>query len=428
MRRLALVAAVLVPLTSAAVLGCSSDLTPSAPGGPVPASSAGSAPTASAPTGAPTTGTPTADGTARPTPGPAPTATRPPSGPTCAALVARMSLSEQVGQVVMVAQSSTQASASGRRTIRRLKLGSVVLLGNSTAGRTRTARLTTSLRRDAGRVDGVGLLVAVDQEGGLVQRLQGAGFTRIPSAREQATWSDTTLRARATTWSRELAKAGVDLNLAPVADVVPRSVGTRNAPIAALRRGYGPDADVVADRTVAVLEGMHAGGTATAAKHFPGLGRVRGNTDVAATVVDGTTTRRDPLLRGFRADVRRGTEAVMLSSATYSRIDPDRPATYSRTVVEKMLRGDLGFRGVVVSDDLLGRALADTPVRTRGVRFLEAGGDLALVGDVGAAAAVHRGLVERARSHRSFRTRVEESATRVLELKSRQGLATCTRG
>ncbi|SDU91568.1 beta-N-acetylhexosaminidase [Microlunatus sagamiharensis] len=425
MRRLALVAAALVPLTSlATATACSS-----------PAATTSAASTAAP---VPSSATPTASRTPSPTASPAATpstsATPSPSGSpaaspgarSCADVVARMSLAEQVGQVVMVAQSSTQASRSGRATIRRLHLGSVVLLGNSTAGRSRTARLTSSLRRDVGRVDGVGLLVAVDQEGGLVQRLQGPGFTRVPSAEVQSGWSDKTLRTRAATWSKELHEAGVDLDLAPVADVVPRSVGTRNAPVGALHRGYGADPVVVARKDVAFVEGMHAGGTATTLKHFPGLGRVRGNTDFAAEVVDGTTTRRDALLAGFRSGVQHGTEAVMLSSATYRRIDPDHPATYSRTVVTTMLRGDLGFSGVVVSDDLLGEALASTPVGTRGVRFVQAGGDLALVGSVGAAAQVHRGLLDRARSDRAFRTRVQQSATRVLELKSGQGLVSCS--
>ncbi|RYZ28079.1 MAG: glycoside hydrolase family 3 protein [Propionibacteriaceae bacterium] len=182
---------------------------------------------------------------------------------------------------------------------------------------------------------------------------------------------------------------------------------------------------VVAKKTVAVVAGLHDGGTATAVKHFPGLGRVRGNTDTVAVVVDRTTTRHDPLLAGFRADVEHGTELVMLSSATYTKIDAKRPATYSPTVVARMLRGDLGFTGVVVSDDLLGRALASTPVRSRGVRFLTAGGDLSLVGDVAAAAQVHDGLLERARTDRAFRTRVQQSATRVVQLKSTQRRASC---
>ena len=336
-----------------------------------------------------------------------------------------MSLPEQVGQTIMVAQSSTQPSPAGRRAIERLHLGSVVLLGNSTAGRAPTARLTAGLRDGVDAVEGVGLLVAADQEGGLVQRLQGRGFDRIPDAEVQAGWSDRTLRGRAATWSDQLARAGIDVNLAPVADVVPRSVGRSNQPISALRRGYGQRPDLVARKTVAVVAGMHDGGTATAVKHFPGLGRVRGNTDTVAVVVDRTTTRNDALLAGFHADVERGSELVMLSSATYPKIDRKRPATYSPTVIGEMLRGDLGFKGVVVSDDLLGRALASASVRSRGVRFLAAGGDLALVGDVAAAAQVREGLLDRARADRAFRARLRQSATRVVELKSTQQRASC---
>ena len=379
------------------------------------------APAASSPTVA---ASPSATASASPSPAPTRAATAPAEG-TCAAVVHGMSLAEQVGQTIMVAQASTSPSASGRAVIRRLHLGSVVLLGNSTVGRSGTARLTTGLRDGVGRVDGVGLLVAADQEGGLVQRLRGPGFDPVPSARVQAGWSDARLRRIAKTWSVQLDRAGIDLDLAPVADVVPTSVGTANAPIGALRRGYGPDPAVVARKTVAVVEGLHDGGTATTAKHFPGLGRVRGNTDTTARVVDATTTRHDALLAGFAADVEHGTDLVMLSSATYTRIDAERPATYSSVVVDGMLRHDLGFRGVVISDDLLGRALASTSVRTRGVRFLEVGGDLALVGSTSAAVEVHDGMLDRARSNRGFRARVAQSATRVVELKAAQGLATC---
>lgn len=387
---------------------------------PVPATT----PTTTATAASTPSPTPSATPTSTPTSAPS-TAEPAPREPTCAAVVDGMSLSEQVGQTVMVAQSSTRASREGAETIRRLHLGSVVLLGNSTAGRAATRDLVDDLRDDVDEVDGVGLLVAVDQEGGLVQRLKGPGFDTIPSARTQAGWSDRTLRRRAETWSEQLGRAGIDLDLAPVADVVPSSVGAANQPVYALRRGFGPEPSVVARKTVAVVEGMHAGGTATAVKHFPGLGRVRGNTDFTARVVDTRTTRHDALLAGFRADVEHRTDAVMVSSAVYSRIDADHPATYSRTVVEGMLRRDLDFDGVVVSDDLLGKALASTSVRTRGVRFLEAGGDLALVGSTGAAVQVHDGLLDRARTDRAFRNRVEQSATRVVALKSRQGLVTC---
>jgi len=326
----------------------------------------------------------------------------------------------------MVAQSSTQPSTSDRKTIRDLHVGSVVLLGNSRAGRTRTKQLITDLRSGAGKTDGVKVLVAVDQEGGLVQRLQGRGFTRIPTARDQARWSDSKLRSRAKTWSTELGLAGVDANLAPVADVVPSDIGDANEPIGGLHRGYGSNPRTVARKTAAVVDGMHAGGTATAAKHFPGLGRVKGNTDFVAKVYDRTTTRHDPLLAGFQAEVEHGTDMVMISSAIYTRIDSRHPATYSSTVMKTMLRSDLGFTGVIVSDSLSGEALARVKVRDRGVRFISAGGDLALSGSFSQLRSIRAGIVTKAEDSSSFRHQVELSATRVVEMKARQGLSSCS--
>ena len=344
----------------------------------------------------------------------------------CAQVVDGMSLSEQVGQLLSVPQSSTSPSASGRRTIRDLHAGSVTLQGNSKAGRSRTAKLVEQLRSGVGTTDGVGLLVAADQEGGLVQRFRGSGFTRIPAARDQARWSDAKLRGKAEVWSKELGKAGIDANLAPVADVVPSKIGRANQPIGALRRGYGPNPTTVARKTAAVVDGMHAGRTATAAKHFPGLGRVKGNTDDVAKVVDRTTTRHDALLAGFRAEIEHGTDMLMISSAVYTRIDPKNPATYSSKVMKTMLRSDLGFTGVVVSDSLSGKALSKGRVRDRGVKFISAGGDLVLVGSVSQLRPVRDGIVDEARSSASFRDRVRASATRVVEMKARQGLTSCS--
>jgi beta-N-acetylhexosaminidase len=339
-----------------------------------------------------------------------------------------MSLSRQVGQLLMVAQSSTEPSRSSRRTIRDLHVGSVVLLGNSKAGRSHTRRLVDQLRSGAGKTDGVKLLVAVDQEGGLVQRLQGKGFTRLPAARNQAAWSDRKLRARAKVWSREIGKAGVDANLAPVADVVPSKIGKANKPIGALRRGYGPNPQTVARKTAAVVDGMHAGRTATAAKHFPGLGRVKGNTDYVAKVYDKTTTRHDPFLAGFAAEIEHGTDMVMISSATYTKIDPKHPATYSSMVMKTMLRSDLGFTGVIVSDSLSGKALSKVKVRDRGVRFISTGGDLALSGSFSQLRSIRTGMMNKARTSASFRNQVEASAARVVEMKARQGLTSCASG
>jgi beta-N-acetylhexosaminidase len=265
----------------------------------------------------------------------------------------------------------------------------------------------------------------VDQEGGQVQRLRGPGFDRMPSARRQAGMSESELAREARSWGRQLEEAGVDANLAPVADVVPRDLESVNQPIGELDRGYGPDVDVVAGRVTAFVRGMDEAGIATAVKHFPGLGRVRGNTDYATRVVDRSTERGDPDLGGFRAGVQSGVDMVMVSSAYYSQIDADHRAAFSRVVIEEMLRGDLAFEGVVISDDLAARALSDVPVGQRARRFLKAGGDLAIVGNPRLALSMITTVRSEARSDAAFASEVRAKATRVIALKARRGLADC---
>ncbi len=377
-----------------------------------PASSTGGIPVPPPPTsGVPTSATPTPTGTG-----------------SCAARTAgHLSPRELAGQVLMVATTSTRLDGATATALSRHLVGSVLLLGNSTAGVEGTRRVTDAVRA-AAPPHGPTVMIAADQEGGLVQRLAGPGFDEIPSAQVQAGWSDRRLQAAARRWGGQLAAAGVDLDLAPVADVVPADVGAANAPVGALRRGYRADSGVVAAKVTAVVRGMAEADRATAAKHFPGLGRVRGNTDFSSGVLDRSTTRRDPSLAPFAAAIRAGVPLVMVSLATYAGIDPVQPAVFSRTVVTSMLRGDLGFRGVVISDDL-GAAdqVADVPPGRRVVRFLEAGGDLAVDGDPELAASMTRAVTERAEVDPAFAARLRAKVTRILTLKQSFGLFNCHR-
>lgn len=305
------------------------------------------------------------------------------------------------------------------------RVGSAVLLGNTTAGAAAVRRLASSVRDAARTPDGVGMLLAADQEGGQVQRLRGSGFDRIPSAFEQADRSNSRLRADAEVWGRQLKEAGIDADLAPVADVVPVGLTEVNQPIGVLRRGYGPDADVVADKVSAFVRGMAAAGVVTSVKHFPGLGKVRGNTDFQARVVDSTTTRKDPDLAGFRAAVASGVDMVMMSSAYYAKIDEEDPAAFSATVVQGMLRADMGFSGVVVSDDLAAQAVQYLPPGRRALRFLRAGGDLIIVGDPSLLPRMAEAVLDEAQADSRFADEVTRHVARVLQMKARKGLADC---
>ena len=142
----------------------------------------------------------------------------------------------------------------------------------------------------------IGFFVAANQEGGLIQGLSGPGFDTIPSALDQGAMTPGALQRKAARWGRELVDAGVNLDLAPVADVVPPGTDAQNAPIGQLDRGYGHDPATVASHVTAFIAGMADAGVATSAKHYPGLGRVAGNTDFTGDVVDDMTTRHDPYL------------------------------------------------------------------------------------------------------------------------------------
>jgi beta-N-acetylhexosaminidase len=345
--------------------------------------------------------------------------------PACAALVNSMSLRERVGQLLMVGISSSGHTDADEEVLDATRAGSVLLLGNTMIGRDGIERVTRQARRASEPPDGVRTLIAADQEGGLVQRLRGEGFDTIPSAVRQAELSDHKLKAEAKTWGLQLKRAGVNANLAPVADVVPSSMINVNEPIGQLRRGYGSDPALVAAKVTAFVSGMKAAGVATSLKHFPGLGRVRGNTDFRSDVVDQTTRRHDPALAGYTSGIGAGADMVMMSSATYTKIDPKHRAAFSPQILRGMIRSDLHFTGVIISDDLAASAMQDLSPGARVVRFLAAGGDLAIIGDPTLSRVAADAVIEEARQDRAFAKLVAASATRITELKSRYGLADC---
>jgi beta-N-acetylhexosaminidase len=352
-----------------------------------------------------------------------PTATVPVSG--CVAVADRLRLDEQVGQLFMVGVPTNGFTAHTAAILARTRAGSVILLQNTTAGRSGVSQLTARIRASARAPKGVGLLIAADQEGGLVQRLKGPGFVLIPSARVQSGWSNALLTRRAKLWGAELKAAGVNADLAPVADVVPISLQRVNQPIGVLRRGFGPDPRVVAEKAGSFVRGMNEAGVASAVKHFPGLGRVRGNTDLVNRVVDSGTTRHDRALAGFRTAVGDGADMVMVSSAFYTRIDPGGRAAFSPVVIGGMLRRDLGFKRVVVSDDLVAPGIRDYSDGERALKFLVAGGDLVLVGDPNRLPAMVAAVNARAAADPAFARQLKAKVSRVLTLKAHRGLASC---
>jgi beta-N-acetylhexosaminidase len=339
-----------------------------------------------------------------------------------------MTEDQRIGQLFLLGLAGDQLGAAETDAIRTQHFGSVWFVEQSAAGVAAIRAVADEVQALAGpqATANVRFFVAANQEGGLIQSLSGSGFATIPSALDQSGIDPETLRAQAAEWGRALVLAGVNLNFAPVLDVVPPGADAQNEPIGVLKRGYGHDPATVSAHGLAFLRGMDDAGLATTAKHFPGLGRVTGNTDFTASVVDTETTTTDAYLAPFRDAIAAGVPFVMVALATYERIDPSGLAVFSPTLVRQLLRESLGFNGVIVSDDLGATvAVANITPADRAISFLSAGGDLIISKTVAPALAMATAIRSRVSTDGAFRVRVDDAALRVLRAKVARGLVTC---
>ena len=338
-----------------------------------------------------------------------------------------MSEAQRVGQLFLVGIAGGP-TAEVAQAVRTYHFGSLLWEGTSTAGVAADRQATSAIQSLASSATtaGVRFFIAANQEGGQVQELQGPGFSEIPPALAQGQLSAAELQRQTAAWGRELRSAGVNLDLAPVMDVVPSATASQNAPVGALQREFGHNPQTTGIHGVAFIRGMEQAGVATTAKHFPGLGRVVGNTDFTSEVVDAVTGPGSPYLKSFQAAIKAGVSFVMVALATYTRIDPHHLAAFSSRVMRGLLRQQLGFRGVIVSDDLgAAAAVAGLSPTARGIDFVAAGGDLITSQGLPAASAMDRAILARAADDAAFRSTVNSAVMRVLDAKQAYHLMPC---
>src|SRR5213594_3178554 len=276
-------------------------------------------------------------------------------------------------------------------------------------------RLLGSLEGALGRR----LLVATDHEGGRVVMLGGA-TTIFPDNLAVGTAGEEAFAHRqGRVEARELRRLGVDLNLAPVLDVLTE----RYSPNIGIR-SYGKDPAIVARYGAARIRGMKRDGLSACAKHFPGKGHAPLDAHLALPIIESTwaemhMTHLPPFLEAIAA----GVDCVMTSHPVYPNLDPARvPATFSRLIVEDYLRGELRFRGVIVSDDLEMGAIAQScPLGEAAVRAAQAGHDLLLICHTEAAQrAAAAALFDAYQADRLPRRGLEAAAERVRRLREQR--------
>jgi beta-N-acetylhexosaminidase len=318
------------------------------------------------------------------------------------AAVDRLSLRQQVGQLIVSSFPDPAPPDYIRRRLRARETAGVILFGFNAGSPGEWRRLTSSVQREAGGE----ALVMADQEGGEIRTVSWAG----PAAGQPSQGGPQAVRRAARAAGRQLVRAGVNVNLAPVADVPGGA-----APVMGFRTFAG-NASGIAARTRASIEGMSAAGVAATAKHFPGLGRAQVNTDDASAVVAGPLTAD---LAPFRAAVQADAPLVMLSHALYPDLDPDRIASQSPSIVTGLLRERLGYDGVIVTDSIEAQAVVDrSGVARAAERTLRAGADLVLTTGSASWNLIHPWLLREARASPAFRKRVRQSAARVVGLKA----------
>ena len=221
------------------------------------------------------------------------------------------------------------------------------------------------------------IIVSIDQEGGVVTRLSPAhGFPEVASEADIGAAGDV---AAARTWgdgiARTLASVGINLNFAPVVDL---DVNPTSPAIGALDRSFSADPDIVVAMATAEIEAHRAAGVRTTLKHFPGIGSSTTNTDFGVADVTNTWTRGE--LEPFQRLIDTGTaDLVMAGHVVNGQLDPDLPASLSKPIVTDLLRGELGWTGPVVTDDLQAAAIDEAFGFDEAVVLaLDAGNDILL--------------------------------------------------
>jgi beta-N-acetylhexosaminidase len=286
-------------------------------------------------------------------------------------------------------------------------LGGVVLFARNVSGPEQLQALTGSLRVSAATV------VAIDEEGGDVTRLEASRGSSLPGALGLGTIDDVALTEQvARVLADELRAAGITLNLAPVADI---NVNPLNPVIGV--RSFGSDPALVSRHVAAFVTGLQAGGVAACAKHFPGHGATDVDSHLGLPVVSAT---RDELLEvelaPFRAAIAAGTRAIMSAHLVVPAVD-NVPATLSRAQLTGLLRDELGFTGTIVTDALEMKAVSGTVGMEEGaVQALLAGADALCLGhdiDDGHVSRVRVAIVAAVREGRLAEGRVAEAAGRV---------------
>ena len=331
-------------------------------------------------------------------------------------MIAEMTIEEKVGQLIMVGFEGPQANEAIETHIRERLVGGVVLFSRNIQSPQQTAELTNELQRLAsGTARQIPLFIGIDQEGGWVIRLK-EGATVLPGNMALGATDSTELAERAGEITAvELAAVGVNLNFAPVMDV---NNNPQNPVIG--RRSFGESPELVSRLGVAYIHGLQHNGVLATAKHFPGHGDTTVDSHFYLPTVSHDQERIHALeLKPFRAAIDADVAAIMTAHIVYPAFDADRPATLSPAILTDLLRKELGFDGLLITDAMEMKAIdARYQSGEAAVMAVEAGADIVLALQTPAKQLeVFDTLLSAVKSGRISPARLDQSVERILKSK-----------
>jgi len=353
------------------------------------------------------TATATATATADPTPTPTPATT--------ATTTPAPTLAQMVGQKLVVRMDGTTPSADLLGRIRRGEIGGVILFGANITTKTALIALTAQLRTAAVAGGQPHFLIGTDQEGGSIKRIPWAPPTLSPPQMGRIR-SASTARSQGANTGVALRDLGINADFAPVADV-PSSTASfmyRDG------RTWSFSSTATATLSDAFASGLWANGVVASMKHFPGIGRTKFNTDQFVVTFAASAATLAPGLRPYQTAIGHGVPMIMLSNATYTAYDSANGAGWSHAISIDLLRGQLGFKGVTITDSLSGTAAARKLATWRlAVRAARAGTDMIMVtGNEASSRYVYSQLMAYATSGSISRAALLASYQRIVALKA----------
>ena len=345
--------------------------------------------------------------TPTPTPAPAPEEV----------MLAKMSTREKVGQLFMPTLPGS-TPAQGAALVERYHLGGVIYFPVNLRTPRQTAELSNGLQKAAMKHGGVPLVISTDEEQGPVSRLPY--ITRFPANKSLASGRhpDQNVRTAARVTGEELRAVGINQDNAPDADV---NVNPRNPVIGV--RSFGADPQKVAHLVGVAIDAYRATGVATVAKHFPGHGDTATDSHTGLPIINHTRAQWERVdAPPFRAAVEHHSDVIMTAHIVVPRLDPSRnPATMSKTVLGGLLRGRLGFQGVIITDSLqMAGATVKFGPQEAAVRAVVAGADMLLMPqNLGRA---YTAVLKAVESGRISKSRLDEAVTHILHMKYERGM------